>query len=66
MLVQLLLRFAVNCLYGGTCRYHDGVISNIKAFEADLDDSRHCRVPYCQGECKGGFIKKRAQRESVA
>ncbi len=35
----------------GHCRYHDGVISNIKAFEADLDDSRHCRVPYCQGEC---------------
>ena len=31
------------------CRYHDGVIANVKAFESDLDDARHCRVPYCQG-----------------
>ena len=27
-------------------RYHDGVVSNVKAFQADLDDSEHCRTPY--------------------
>ena len=27
-------------------RYHDGVLSNVRAFEADMDDSEHCRVPY--------------------
>lgn len=27
-------------------RYHDGVLSNVRAFQADLDDSEHCRRPY--------------------
>ena len=27
-------------------RYHDGVLSNVRAFRADLDDSEHCRRPY--------------------
>ena len=27
-------------------RYHDGVTSNVRAFEADMDDSEHCRQPY--------------------
>lgn len=27
-------------------RYHDGVLSNVRAFEADLEDSEHCRRPY--------------------
>ncbi len=27
-------------------RYHDGVLSNVRAFQADMDDSEHCRVPY--------------------
>ena len=27
-------------------RYHDGVMSNVRAFEADMDDSEHCRRPY--------------------
>lgn len=27
-------------------RYHDGVLSNVNAFQADMNDSAHCRVPY--------------------
>ena len=27
-------------------RYHDGVIANVRAFEADMGDSEHCRRPY--------------------
>ena len=27
-------------------RYHDGVMSNVRAFAADMDDSEHCRRPY--------------------
>ena len=27
-------------------RYHDGVMSNVRAFEADMNDSEHCRAPY--------------------
>ena len=27
-------------------RYHDGVLSNVRAFQADLDDSEQSRRPY--------------------
>lgn len=27
-------------------RYHDGVMSNVRAFEADMEDSECCRRPY--------------------
>lgn len=30
-------------------RYHDGVVSNQQAFEADKLDSDNCRVPYGAG-----------------
>lgn len=30
-------------------RHHDGVLANVAAFEADLQDSRNCRVPYSPG-----------------
>ena len=37
-------------------RYHDGVLSNVAAFEADLQDSRHCRVPYTPGAHVGAQL----------
>ena len=27
-------------------RWHDGVVANQHAFQADLNDSQHCRAPY--------------------
>ena len=30
-------------------RYHNGVISNVAAYEADRQDSLNCRVPYAPG-----------------
>lgn len=38
-------------------RYHDGVLSNVAAYEADRQDSRNCRLPYAPGAHAGGRVQ---------